>query len=229
MLQNTAKKRHYITKNAQSVRGYMTVTLLFFFLCSQVFAQEEDTAPQLPYSIIVFAEIDGFIPIRETYRMNYESDLAGLPVEFAGGIHFPIDHRLSTGLSVRYRRRNVTFIPDVSLRSLELEPQVQYYLEEPQPGDLRIVGDVGLILARMTAEGPIESSKDGQSFQKQNVSKDYLNLGFGVGLAIEYPLAELSALFAHLHLSTLLFDPIDKGGLGNTGGISIGIGYKISL
>jgi hypothetical protein len=144
-------------------------------------------------------------------------------------MQFPIDGRLSAGLGLRYRRRTVTFIPDVSLRSLELEPGVQYYLEEPQPGDMRIIGDVGLILARMTAEGPIESSTDGQSFQTRTISKDYLNLGFGVGLGIEYPLAEVSLLYAHVHLSTLLLDPVDEGGLGNVGGISIGLGYKISF
>lgn len=183
----------------------------------------------LTYTITVYAEGSGFIAIRETYRLNYESDLGGLPIEISGGLHFPINTRLSAGLTTRYRRRTVTFIPDVSLRSLELEPGVKYYLEAPQPGELRIVGDAGLILARMTAAGPIESSPDGQNFETRTVAKDYLNLGFGVGLAVEYPVTELSAAFAHVRLGTYLLDPVDEGGLGNVGGISIGLGYKISF
>lgn len=200
--------------------------LLSLFFCSQLLAQEPDT---VPYTITLSAEVSGFIPIRETYRLNYESDLAGLPLEVAGSLLFPIDRRLSAGAGLRYRRRTVTFIPDVSLRALELEPRVVYYLEEPQPGELRIAGDLGLLLARITIAGPIESSSDGQRIRIQSVAKDYYNLGFGVGLAVEYPLAGLSALFAHVHLSTFLLDPVERGGLGNTGGISIGLGYKISL
>ena len=190
------------------------------------FSQDTD---QLPYTITIHAEGSGFIAIRETYRMNYESDLGGLPIEVSGGLQFPVTPRLSAGLTTRYRRRTVTFIPDVSLRSLELEPGIKYYLEAPQPGEIRLLGDVGLILARMTATGPIESSADGQNFETRIVSKDYLNLGFGVGLAVEYPVTELSAAFAHVHLGTYMLDPIDEGGLGNVGGISIGLGYKISF
>jgi len=224
--QNTAKKGLSLKENVRWAQGYSLVLFLLVTAAFPVFGQESEP---LSHTITMYAEGSGFIALRETYRMNYESDLGGLPIEVAGGLQFPIDPRLSAGLTVRYRRRIVTFIPDISLRSLELEPGIQYYLEEPRPGDVRMVGDVGLILARMTAAGPIESTADGQTFETRTVSKDYLNLGFGVGLGIEYPVTELSAAFAHVHLSTFMLDPIDEGGLGNVGGISIGLGYKVSF
>jgi hypothetical protein len=225
--QNTAKKGLSICKNALWQWGYSLWLFLILSVSLPVCAQEIDT---LPYSITAYAEGSGFIPIRETYRLNYEADLGGLPLEIAGGLHFPIDARTSAGLTARYRRRTVTFIPDVSLRSLELEPGVRYYLEEiTSSGELRMIGDVGLILARMTAQGPIESTTDGQNIETRVATKDYLNLGFGVGLGIEYPVTEFSGPFAHVHLSTFLLDPIDEGGLGNVGGISIGLGYKVSF
>jgi hypothetical protein len=224
--QNTTKKWHSEHKNIRWMGAFLVWLFIIAGTALSVIAQETS---MLPYTITFYAEGSGFIAIRETYRLNYESDLGGLPIEIAGGLQFPIDHRLSAGLTARYRRRTVSFIPDVSLRSLELEPGIQYYLEEPQPGDIRIVGDVGLILGRMTAEGPIESTTDGQTVETRTVAKDYLNLGFGVGLGIEYPFSDLSAAFAHVHLSTFMLDPIEEGGLGNVGGISVGLGYKVSF
>jgi hypothetical protein len=226
ILQNTAKKRHSQCLNTCQTWSYSLLLFLLAGLAFPVFGQETEPSP---HTITLYAEGSGFIAIRETYRLNYESDLGGLPIEVSGGLQFPIDHRLSAGLTARYRRRTVTFIPDVSLRSLELEPGIQYYLEEPHEGDIRMVGDVGLILARMTAEGPIQSTTNGQTAETRKVVKDYLNLGFGVGLSIEYPFTTLSAAFAHVHLSTMMLDPIDEGGLGNVGGISIGLGYKLSF
>ena len=227
--QNTAKKGHSLNKNARWQWGYRLLASLIVFAAIPASAQEMVESDSLPYSITVFVEGSGFIPIRETYRLNYEADLGGLPIEIMGGLQFPINRRTSAGLTARYRRRTVTFIPDVSLRSLEIEPGVRYYLEEPKTDEIRIIGDVGLLLARITAQGPIESTGDGQSVETRTVTKDYLNLGFGIGLSIDYPVTDLSAAFAHIHLSTFILDPVDEGGLGNVGGISIGLGYKISF
>jgi len=177
-----------------------------------------DSSKPLP-DIVLFAEGTGFIPFSQSYRINYHTSLAGIPLEVAGGMCFPLNPSLSGMFEFRYKRRTAVFVPDFRIKTLEIELGVRDYLEKEHANDLRLYGSAGLLLARSTIEGTIDATSDGTGIKKAEVSQDYYNIGLGLGLGIEYPLTNLSGLYFGIHL----------GGLGNIGGISIGLGYRIGL
>ena len=209
-------------------------TPLTIILCStvtpkvvtaQIIAGQDKALPNL----ILTTEVSGFVPFRESYRINYQTSLAGLPIEFAVGLHFPVSLSLATVLEFRYKRRTAIFIPDFQIKTVEVEIGVHDYLEKEHQNDLRLFGKAGLLLCRSTASGKIDGSHDGSIVVSSTVSKDYYNIGLGLGLGIEYPLSQISSVYAGVHLSVYFIDKIATGGLGNVGGLSIGFGYQLSL
>lgn len=187
-----------------------------------------DSGKPVP-DLVVFAEGAGFIPFRESYRINYRTSLAGIPFEFAGGICFPINSSLSAMFDFRYKRRTAVFVPDLRIKTLEIEIGVRDYLEAEHEHDLRLYGSAALLLARATTTGNIDATPDGVNIRTMEVSKDYFNIGLGLGLGIEYPLTKVSGIYFGIHLGTYFADPVKTGGLGNVGGLSINLGYRLAL
>lgn len=187
-----------------------------------------DSGKALP-DFAIFLEVSGFIPFRESYRINYETSLAGLPFEIAGGLYFPVNESFAGLVAFRYKRRAAIFVPDFRIKTLEIELGARDYLEEAHDRDLRLFGSAGLLLARTTTIGNIESTANGKDIKITEVSADYFNIGLALGLGIEYPLSAISGLYAGVHLGIYFADAISGGGLGNVGGLSIGLGYKIAL
>jgi hypothetical protein len=214
--------------NLLSFRKFLTCILLMIAmpLSGQVLP---DSGKQLS-DIVLFAEGSGFIPFSESFRINYQTSLAGLPIEVAGGICFPINSALSGMFEFRYKRRTAVFVPNFRIKTLEIELGVRDYLEKKHEGDLRLYGSAGLLLAESTAAGNIDArSSDGTSIGTIEVSQDYFNIGLGLGLGVEYPLTNVSGLYFGIHLGVYFSDPVATGGLGNVGGLSFGLGYKIEL
>ena len=187
-----------------------------------------DSGKNLP-DVVFFAEGAGFIPFRESYRINYHTSLAGIPFEFAGGICFPVNTSLSAMFEFRYKRRTAVYVPDLRIKTLEIELGARDYLEKEHENDLRLYGNAGLLLARATTTGIIDATTDGNSIKSTEVSKDYFNIGFALGLGIEYPFNKISALAFGIHIGIYFADPITSGGLGNIGGLSIELGYRLAL
>jgi opacity protein-like surface antigen len=177
----------------------------------------------------LFAEIGGYIPFKDSYKINYGTNTIGLPVELSIGMLFPASERLSAGAILRYKRREANFVSNMSISTVELYPSVMYYLEQPQFNELLLYGRAGLLLARSVAKGESLVTKDGSDPIESTVSKDYYNIGFGIGLGLEYPLNNYSTLFADLHVGMYFADPVKGGGLGNIGGVTIGVGYSIGF
>jgi hypothetical protein len=177
----------------------------------------------------LFAEIGGYIPFKDSYKINYGTSTIGLPVELGIGMLFPASERLSAGAILRYKRREANFVDNMSISTVELYPSVMYYLEQPQFNELLLYGRTGLLLARSVTKGITQATKDGSNPADLQVSKDYYNIGFGIGLGLEYPLNHNSTLFADLHVGTYFADPVKNGGLGNIGGVSISVGYSIGF
>ncbi len=203
--------------------------LAFLSLASnhKVKAQPTETQPLAQFHIIV--EADGFIPFNQSYRINYESKLIGLPIELALAVDFPINQTLASAIGVRYRRRSALFISNFTITSLEIDPGVRVYLEKERSHDFRLFGSAGLLLARSTVSGILDETNDGNSTESRTVSKEYFNIGIALGLGIEYPISSVSAMFAGLRIGLYFLDPVRTGGLGNAGGVSVGLGYKIAL
>ncbi len=207
------------------ILSILITSLIFSSLSAQVLA---DSGKQLP-DIIFFVEGAGFIPFRESYRINYHTSLAGIPLEFAGGICFPVNMSLSAMFEFRYKRRTAVYIPDLRIKTLEIELGARDYLEKEHENDLRLYGNAGLLLARAATTGTIEVTGDGNNPKTTEVSKDYFNIGLAVGLGVEYPFSNVSAMYFGIHLGVYFSDPIASGGLGNIGGLSIGLGYRLSV
>jgi hypothetical protein len=189
---------------------------------------QPDSGKPLP-EITFLAEINGFIPFDQSYRINYGTSLAGLPIELAGGLCFPINSNLSSLVGIRYKRRTETYVPDFQIKTIEIELGVRDYLEKEHRDDLRLYGSAGLLLEKSTATGIIDATTDGTNITKTEVSKDYYNIGIGLGLGVEYPLTQASGLYAGLFLGIYFADPTSSGGLGNIGGVSIGLGYRLNV
>lgn len=207
----------------------LTLFILFTTPMSSLPAQVlPDSGKTLP-DVVFFAQGAGFIPFRESYRINYHTSLAGIPFEFTGGLCFPINTSLSAMFEFRYKRRVAVNIPDLRIKTLEIELGARDYLEKEHENDLRLYGNAGLLLARAATIGTIEATADGNNPKTTEVSKDYFNIGLALGLGIEYPFSKISALAFGIHIGVYFADPIASGGLGNIGGLSVELGYRIAL
>jgi hypothetical protein len=171
----------------------------------------------------------GFIPFNSSYRINYESSLVGMPIELSGGFDFPVNQSFASALMVRYRRRTALYVSDLSISTIEIEPGIRAFLEKSHPKDLRLYGSGGFLLIRSTVSGVLQATKDGSPPTLENASKDYYNIGIGLGLGVEYALDFHSSFYAGLKVGVYLANSIKTGGLGNAGGLSLGIGYRYAF
>src|SRR2546421_11546447 len=143
--------------------SYLSGFFVLIFLLSGGFLKPvsgqilPDSAKPLP-DIILFAEGAGFIPFRESYRINYQTSLAGVPFELGGGVCFPLNPSLSGMFGIRYKRREALFVPDFRIKTLEIELGARDYLESEHEKDLRLYGSAGMLLARSTATGNIDAT-----------------------------------------------------------------------
>ena len=204
---------------------FLTLGLLTIPAQGQILS---DSAKALP-DFVVFAEASGFIPFLQSYRINYTTSLAGLPFEVAGGLCFPVNSSLSGMFEFRYKRRTAEFIPNFRIKTLEIELGIRDYLEKEHEKDLRLFGSAGLLLAKSAATGIIDATTNGTNIIASEVSQDYFNLGLALGLGVEYSITNVSAFYLGVHLGIYFADPLKNGGLGNIGGISIGLGYRLAL
>ncbi|MEP7235725.1 MAG: outer membrane beta-barrel protein [Ignavibacteriota bacterium] len=212
------------------VKIRLLILLPIFLSCSGMALAQSvpDSTTPLP-EIIVFAEVSGFIPFSQSYRINYQTNLGGLPIEVTGGIGFPLNPSLSGIFSIRYKRRAAIFIPDFQIKTLEIELGLRGYLEKEHEKDLRLYGSGGPLLARSTVTGNLDATGDGHNITVTEVSQDYYNVGLGIGLGIEYPTARNSGLYFGFQIGIYFADKVETGGLGNIGGVSIGLGYHSGL
>ena len=174
-----------------------------------------------------FVGVSGFLPLREAYRINYSTSVVGTPFELQAGIGFPASPKISVPLVLRYTHREANFIANTDVTTWSLEPGVRLQLENPAPNELSFNAGTALLLTRSTVRSEIERTTDGTSPTLQSVQKDYYNLGLALDLGLNYPIARISALELLLHVGILFGDPASHGGLGNTGGVSVGVAYKI--
>ncbi len=213
----------------RKVRRSLIVFVILSSSASALTAQVlTDTAKPLP-DIILFAEASGFIPFNQSVRINYQTSLAGLPIEVAAGLGFPLNSTLSGIFELRYKRRTAIFFPEFRIKTLEIELAIRDYLEKAHANDLRLFGSAGFLLARSTAAGNIDATSDGKNIQPSEVSQDYYNIGLAIGLGIEYPVTDQSGIYFGFHIGVYFADPVSSGGLGNIGGLSISLGYRIGL
>jgi hypothetical protein len=222
-----ATSNHY-SKNGSRKKGYKVLALLvaiFLELCrtSPTFSQTENS-----YAVLL-VEANGYMPFKDSYKINYETSTLGLPFEYSIGLLFPASSRLSIGGIVHYRSREAAFVGDMSVSNLEITPSIQYYLEEPVPKEIRIYGRTGVSFVRSNAQGVIRATTDGTTFNDKKVSRHYYNAGIAVGLGVMYPIGSLSGITAALDVRTYFGDPVSSGGLGNIGGVSVGIGYALGF
>jgi hypothetical protein len=221
------------------------VFLLFLIASSPVAAQVTDPvaaaaarADAEEISTYAGFGIGGFLPMRESFRINYSTDLAGLPIELLGFLQFPITERTHSHVAVRFTRREANFIGNTEIRMVQLEPGIRYYLQPPEIESSRDGGDkteLGLFaglggqISRTTIYGTIQETMNGSDPRPREVSKDHFNLGLGLDLGLTYPFSKSSFVDAGLHVSTYLNDPVKMGGLGNLGGVSFNAAYRFGF
>jgi len=171
----------------------------------------------------------GFLPLREGYRINYSTSTLGLPIELSGGLTFPVTINLMTPLTIRYLSREADFVSNTTLSTIRLEPGVRYYVEKYVPKEIRVFIGGNLILSRSTFKSSIDVTQNESITGTMDVQKDYYNLGLGVELGFTYPLTNTQALDLLTNIGVLLGDPVVHGGLGNIGGVSIGMQYRVGF
>jgi hypothetical protein len=177
----------------------------------------------------IYAGFSGFIPFRQSYHLNYTTKLGGLPIEVSGGLGFPLNRSTWFPLTIRYIHRQATYVSNLELHTISIEPGVRVYLEKFQENELRFFGGASVILARTTLAAVIDASRDGSITGQQAAQHDYLNFGLGVDLGLSYPVTATSLIDGGVHLGILVANPVLSGGLGNVGGVSIGIDYRIGF
>ncbi len=177
----------------------------------------------------LFAGFGGFIPFRDSYRLNYSTNLGGVPVELYGGVMVPVSPSAFAPVTIRYERREANFISGTAIRVISVEPGVRFYLERQRDQDLRLFGMVEALLARATVQSTYDVSSDGTVTGQASAQKDYYNLGIGLDLGMSYPLTASTALDGTVHVATYLANPVTSGGLGNIGGVSLTVVYRFGF
>jgi hypothetical protein len=205
------------------------VALLLTCISEQAVAQMSSNLDSNSYGAYIFLGVDGFLPFKESYRINYATKTIGLPIELYGGLSFVINQNLQAPLGVRFIRRAANFITGMDLQLIQIEPGLRLYIEKYREKELRLFLGTSLLLSRATITGPIDLSTSGDVTGQQTFSKDYYNIGLGIDLGLTYPLTERTGIDAFAHIGLPLGNPISHGGLGNLGGVSVGAVYKFGL
>lgn len=183
----------------------------------------------------IFVGIGGFVPMTDSYRLNYSTRLAGVPVEINGGFVFPISRDVLAPVTVRYVRREANFIDGTAIKVLSLEPGVRFYLEKEGNGDLRIFGGVEGLIAQASVSSVFDvttydpTSNVVEVTGRAAAGKDYFNFGIGFDVGIAYPLTASTALDGIVHTAMFLANPVSHGGLGNIGGVSLTAAYRFGF
>lgn len=220
------------------------IVLIVLALCFDARAQELEVRPlegipDTGSSVTTYAGfgLGGFMPMRESFRLNYGTDLLGLPIELFGFVQFPISLKTLTHVAIRYTRREANFAT-AEIRMVQLEPSLRYYLEPPvisktedgeRKSELGFFAGLGGQVSRTTVYGVIQETLDGTNLRPREVSKDHFNLGIGIDVGLTYPFSQRSFVDAGLHVSTYLNDPVQQGGLGNIGGVSFNAAYRFGF
>jgi len=187
--------------------------------------------PQHSISAYAFAGIGGFIPMQESYRINYSTNLGGLPIEVDGGFIFPVTEAILTPVIFRYERRTANFIDGTSIAVFSIEPGIRFYLEPQHDRDFRIFGAVEGLLAQANVTSTFDVLADANSIVAPAVPvmKDYFDLGIGFDIGLAYPLTETTALDGTVHTAIYFGSPVTSGGIGNIGGVSLTIAYRFGF
>jgi len=175
------------------------------------------------------AAIGGFIPTGESYRLNYSTKTAGLPIELSGGFLIPIGPASFVPLTVRYLRREANFVDGTSISVLSIEPGIRFFLEPQHDHDLRLFGDFEVLLADASVSGSFYIDSGDTASGTGIAQKDYYNLGIGLDLGLTAQLTGSTALDAFIHIAVYMASPIQNGGIGNIGGISLVAAYRFGF
>jgi hypothetical protein len=182
----------------------------------------------------IFAGIGAFIPTGQSYMQNYSTNFASQPVEINGGLLIPVTNDICVPLTVRYVRRVANFVNDGSIDVFSIEPGIRFYLERQRIGELRLFGGVSALLTRATVSGDYDVATvspngavavTGTALAEQ----PYLDVGTGIDLGLSYPLSRNSALDGTVHIALYLASPVSDGGLGDIGGVSLCVDYRVGF
>lgn len=182
-------------------------------------------------STYLFAGIGGFIPLDDSYRVNYSTNFGGLPLELSGGFLFPISESSFVPLTVRYVRRTANFVSDMSIAVLSIEPGYRLFLDpQHEHGrDLRLFGAAEALLGQAFVQGQYDATKDGTATTMMLAGRDYLDLGLGLDLGLTYPLTLTTSIDAMVHVAVYFTSPVLQGGLGDIGGVSLTASYRFGF
>jgi hypothetical protein len=218
------------------------VLLILLIACTSVRAQNSalDGGLAAERVITTYAGFGfgGFLPMRESFRINYSTDLAGLPIELLGFVQFPLSEKTITHVQIRFTRREANFIENTEIRMVQLEPSLRYYLQPPFIGkaedgekktEFGLFTGLGGQISRTTVYGSVQETQDGNDPHPREVTKDHYNLGVGIDVGLTYPFSVASFVDAGIHVSTYLNDPVAMGGLGNLGGVSFNVAYRFGF
>lgn len=194
-----------------------------------------DSSNQETSSSYLFGGIGGFIPLDESYRVNYSTNLGGLPIEVTGGFLFPVASSDFVSLTARYERRTANFVTNTSVAVFSIEPGFRFFLEPEREKDLRLFGAADVLLGQAFVQGVYDMTQYDVTSSSVIIAgsamaeKDYLDLGFGFDLGLTYPFTPTTALDAMVHLAVYVTSPVLQGGLGNVGGVSLTAAYRFGF
>lgn len=200
-----------------------------FVLCTFVQLAGAQSKTDTTPSTYIFAGIGGFIPLDDSYRVNYSTSLGGIPIEVNGGFLFPVSANGFVPLTVRYVRRTANFVSNMSVAVLSIEPGYRFFLDPARGNDLRLFGAAEVLLGQASVQGQIDATSDGTGTSLASAGHDYLDLGVGFDLGLTYPLTASTALDVMVHIAVYFTSSVAQGGLGDIGGVSLTAAYRFGF
>jgi hypothetical protein len=243
----------FLSSRVKPFKGLTAMTLLWAFLVVLEMGSVSFAQPRGPYvppkpaptpaqpgaysdsnTTYIFAAIGAFIPSEKSNSENFSNNFIGLPIELSGGLLFPVGRDIFVPFTVRYERRVANFVTGMSMEVTSIEPGVRYFFqhESSSPAmqhEFRIFGGVEGLLADASVTGSYVVSTNGMSTGTAIAERDYFNIGLGLDLGLMYPLTRTTSIEAIVHYAMYLASPIDDGGLGNIGGISLSLAYRFGF
>lgn len=213
---------------AKTVRA--AVIALVGICCSwgSVSFAQSASVPLAPASYVLVG-LGAFLPLEQSYRINYSTKTLGLPIELDASLLMPVTPTVLLQLSATYLDRTANFINDTRISSVMISPGVRVYLEPERPKDFRIFAIAGFVLSRSAVSSVVEATPDGEDPVPQSITRTYLPLGGAAGLGLTYPLSAQTAIDATVRATVFFGSPASSGGLGNIGGVSLIASYRFGL
>ncbi len=210
-----------------------TIILLLFLLCIpfNIYSQNENiNKPALSF----FIKTGYYIPAKESFRKNYDQYIAFGKIEFPMSLHVGTNYNLFSNTFFTLELSRIqNYLESNNFISISIMPAhlgLKYYFDNLSY--LNINPYIGFSLGYYWAYFSIEKfpwNDQGMILGELDESQNYFGLGAKLSVGIDYKISNGSSLGLNFDYDYCKVGELNKGGLGNIGGLLISLIYNFQF